>query len=102
MTIRIALLGAGIMGADHARIVAGDLPGTRLQVVCDASVDRARRVADDRGAEDVATDPVAVIGRRDEEGRFKDSEDVGRSSAQDQKRDAKTKPTRGEGDRGDR
>jgi myo-inositol 2-dehydrogenase/D-chiro-inositol 1-dehydrogenase len=65
MTIRIALLGAGIMGADHARIVAGDLPGTRLQVVCDASVDRARRVADDCGAVEVATDPMAVIGRSD-------------------------------------
>src|SRR5690349_2383906 len=65
MTVRIALLGAGIMGADHARIVAGDLPGARLQVVCDASVDRARRVADDCGAADVATDPMAVIGRSD-------------------------------------
>jgi myo-inositol 2-dehydrogenase/D-chiro-inositol 1-dehydrogenase len=65
MTIRIALLGAGTMGADHARIVAGDLPGTHLQVVCDASVDRARRVANDCGAVDVATDPMAAIGRND-------------------------------------
>jgi hypothetical protein len=40
--------------------------------------------------------------RRDEEGRFKESDDVGRSLAQDQKRDSKTKPRRGEGDRGDR
>ena len=40
--------------------------------------------------------------RRDEEGRFTESDDVGRSSAQDQKRDSKTKPKRGEGDRGDR
>ncbi|MEK1892135.1 MAG: myo-inositol 2-dehydrogenase, partial [Rhizobium sp.] len=35
MTIRIAVIGAGLMGADHARIVAEDLPGASLQVVCD-------------------------------------------------------------------
>ena len=40
--------------------------------------------------------------RRDEDGRFKESDDVGRSSAQDQKRDSDTKPKRGVGDRGDR
>jgi len=42
--------------------------------------------------------------RRDREGRFKESDDVGRSLAQDQKRNSKTKPKpkRGEGDRGDR
>jgi hypothetical protein len=40
--------------------------------------------------------------RRDSEGRFKESDDVGRSLAQDQKRDSKTKPKRGEGDKGDR
>ena len=40
--------------------------------------------------------------RRDRQGQFKDSDDVGRSLAQDQKRDAKGKAKRGEGDRGDR
>ena len=40
--------------------------------------------------------------RRDKKGQFKKSDDVGRSSAQDQKRDSKTKPKRGEGDKGDR
>ena len=40
--------------------------------------------------------------RRDEQGRFDEVEDVGRSSAQDQKRDAKGKSTPGQGDRGDR
>ena len=40
--------------------------------------------------------------RRDDDGRFKESDDVGRSSAQDQKRVSKTKPKRGEGDKGDR
>lgn len=49
---------------------------------------------------DTGTDKRFV--RRDDQGRFSESDDVGRSLAQDQKRDSKTKPKRGEGDRGDR
>ena len=49
---------------------------------------------------DTGTDKRYV--RRDSECRFKESDDVGRSLAQDQKRDSKTKPKRGEGDKGDR
>lgn len=41
--------------------------------------------------------------RRDEQGRFTDSQDdVSRSLSQDRKRDAKTKSKKGQGDRGDR
>jgi hypothetical protein len=40
--------------------------------------------------------------RRDQKGQFKESDDVGRSLAQDQKRQSNTKPKRGEGDKGDR
>ena len=41
--------------------------------------------------------------RRDEQGQFTDSQDdVGRSSAQDQKRESKTESKKGQGDRGDR
>ncbi len=65
MSSRIAVIGAGIMGADHARIIAEDLPGATLQVVCDASAERARAVAEAHGAHDVATDPDAAIRRRD-------------------------------------
>jgi hypothetical protein len=49
---------------------------------------------------DTGTDKRYV--RRDDEGRFRESDDVGRSHASDQKRDSKTKPGRGEGDKGDR
>ena len=65
MTLRIAVIGAGLMGADHARIVAEDLPGATLQVVCDMDGERARRVADASGASDVATDAEAAIARAD-------------------------------------
>lgn len=40
--------------------------------------------------------------RRDEQGRFNEVEDVGRSLSQDRKRQAKSTSTPGQGDRGDR
>jgi myo-inositol 2-dehydrogenase/D-chiro-inositol 1-dehydrogenase len=53
------------MGADHARIVAEELPGATLQVVCDMDRERARKVAETHGAQDVATDPETTIARDD-------------------------------------
>ena len=49
---------------------------------------------------DTGTDKRFV--RRDKEGKFQESDDVGRSLAQDQKRDSGMKPKKGEGDKGDR
>ena len=40
--------------------------------------------------------------RRDDQGRFKESDDVSRSLSQDQKRQAKTVSKPGQGDKGDR
>ena len=40
--------------------------------------------------------------RRDEKGRFKESDDVGRSLSQDVRKAAKTKVKAGQGDKGDR
>ncbi|WP_286197149.1 Gfo/Idh/MocA family oxidoreductase [Tropicibacter sp. R15_0] len=65
MSIRIAIIGAGIMGADHAAIVAQDLPGATLQAVCDMDSARARKIADDHGVADIANDPESVISRSD-------------------------------------
>lgn len=39
--------------------------------------------------------------RRDEEGKFKESDDLGRSLSQDVRKKAKTKVQAGQGDRGD-
>ncbi|MGY5811760.1 Gfo/Idh/MocA family oxidoreductase [Rhizobium sp. LEGMi198b] len=63
--LRMAVVGAGLMGADHAKIVAEEMPGAVLQVVCDMDECRARRVADAHGAVDVASNPEAVIVRAD-------------------------------------
>ena len=49
---------------------------------------------------DTGTDKRYV--RRDEQGRFKDVVDVGKSLAADRRQHAKTKSKKGEGDRGDR
>jgi myo-inositol 2-dehydrogenase/D-chiro-inositol 1-dehydrogenase len=65
MSIRIAVIGAGIMGEDHARIIAQDLPGVTLQVICDASRTRAREVADRYGALDATVDPMLTLSRAD-------------------------------------
>lgn len=54
----------------------------------------------DRERIDTGTDKRYV--RRDDQGQFKESEDVGRSSAQDQRRDAEHATRSGQGDRGDR
>ena len=40
--------------------------------------------------------------RRDSNGQFSESDDLGRSLAQDQKRQAKNEAPRGQGDKGDR
>lgn len=43
-----------------------------------------------------------MYARRDEQGRFKEMDDTGRSLSTDRRSTAKTKAKRGQGDRGDR
>ena len=62
---RLAIIGAGLMGEDHASIVARDMPGATLQVVCDMDPARAKSVANAFGAKDVSSDPQATIARAD-------------------------------------
>lgn len=65
MSIRIGVIGAGLMGEDHAKLVTEDLSGATLQVVCDMDSARARTVADRFGAADVTNDAHSVIARDD-------------------------------------
>ena len=48
---------------------------------------------------DTGTDKRYV--RRDDQGQFKESDDVGRSLSQDVRKEARTKVSPGQGDRGD-
>jgi hypothetical protein len=54
----------------------------------------------DRELIDTGTDKRYV--RRDERGRFKESDDVGRSLAADRRQKAEHETRKGQGDRGDR
>ncbi|NNL19131.1 MAG: Gfo/Idh/MocA family oxidoreductase [Boseongicola sp.] len=65
MSVRVGVIGAGIMGADHARIIAQDLPAAELRVVCDATEERARAVGEANGAYDIMIDPMAMLARGD-------------------------------------
>ena len=60
----------------------------------------AKRSSSKRELIDTGTDKRYV--RRDKEGRFKESDDVGKSLSQDIRRKAKTTSKPGQGDRGDR
>lgn len=73
---RLAIIGAGLMGEDHARIVAEDLPGASLQVICDRDQARAKSTAAALGAKEVASDPEAVIARADVDAVIVASPDV--------------------------
>lgn len=55
------MIGAGVMGADHARIIASEIPGADLQCICDADETKARGAADATGARNVSKDPLATI-----------------------------------------
>lgn len=59
-----------------------------------------RKASAKRELIDTGTDKRYV--RRDEEGQFKESDDVGRSLSKDQETRAKKKAKPGQGDKGDR
>lgn len=61
MTVRIAVIGTGIMGQDHLRIFAEDLAHVQVTAVCDAAQERARQVADRHGIRNVFSDPLQAI-----------------------------------------
>ncbi len=64
LTVRIGLIGAGIMGADHARTIVSSAGGAELVAIHDKDMDRARIVARSCGdarvvetAEQIVADP---------------------------------------------
>ncbi|MEQ9689574.1 MAG: Gfo/Idh/MocA family oxidoreductase, partial [Bauldia litoralis] len=61
MTIKVGLIGAGVMGGDHARILSTSVGGAELVAVSDADRARAEAVAAAYGG-GVVADAEAVIG----------------------------------------
>jgi myo-inositol 2-dehydrogenase/D-chiro-inositol 1-dehydrogenase len=61
MSIRIAIVGTGIMGMDHARLFSEELANVELVTICDVSETRARAVAEQFGARHVLADPMKAV-----------------------------------------
>jgi myo-inositol 2-dehydrogenase / D-chiro-inositol 1-dehydrogenase len=58
MSVAIGVIGVGVMGSEHARILREETSGAKLVAVCDASEERARAIAGDAK---IYTDPLALI-----------------------------------------
>ncbi|MEV4754498.1 Gfo/Idh/MocA family oxidoreductase [Micromonospora sp. NPDC049559] len=61
MTVRIGIIGAGVMGTDHARLLAGVVSGAALTAVNDLDQRRAAAVAESAGSARVLADPIELI-----------------------------------------
>lgn len=61
MTINVGVIGAGIMGADHARILHRDVPGCRVTMLADIDPDRAAQLAADIPTATVTGDALALV-----------------------------------------
>ncbi len=61
MSVGIGVIGAGIMGEDHARLLSGHVQGAHLVAISDADAARARQVAEKHGADSHMTDGHALI-----------------------------------------
>jgi myo-inositol 2-dehydrogenase/D-chiro-inositol 1-dehydrogenase len=59
--IRVAVIGTGIMGADHARILHAEVCGAEVVLLADADPQRARGVADGIDGARVASDGLAAV-----------------------------------------
>jgi myo-inositol 2-dehydrogenase / D-chiro-inositol 1-dehydrogenase len=61
MSLGIGVIGAGVMGADHARTIAKVTAGAHVAAISDADLARARSIADETGARRIEASPDAVI-----------------------------------------
>ncbi|NNC11557.1 Gfo/Idh/MocA family oxidoreductase [Planctomonas sp. JC2975] len=59
--LRIGVIGAGIMGSDHSRAIAGSTHGAVLEAVADIDLARAQALAAELGAPLAVADPLELI-----------------------------------------
>ncbi|NIF29387.1 gfo/Idh/MocA family oxidoreductase [Pantoea sp. Tr-811] len=62
MSIAVGLIGAGVMGKEHGRILSMYTPNAHLAGVCDFDPEKARSIA---GKANVFTDPLDLIASQD-------------------------------------
>ncbi len=58
--LKIGIIGVGRLGYEHACNIANRVPGSELVAICDASLDRAKAVAEELGVTAVYNDPKAL------------------------------------------
>lgn len=61
MTIKVGVIGAGVMGADHARILAGSVAGAELVAISDPDARRRGSIADAFGLKASHADAAELI-----------------------------------------
>lgn len=61
MTVRVGIIGTGVMGTDHARLLAGAVSGATLSAVFDVDRQRAAAVAESLGPARALADPIELI-----------------------------------------
>jgi myo-inositol 2-dehydrogenase / D-chiro-inositol 1-dehydrogenase len=61
MTIRVGLIGAGVMGSDHARILSSAVSGVELVAVSDPDAARTAKIIEMCPAAHAFADPIALI-----------------------------------------
>lgn len=61
-TLQIAVIGAGVMGSDHARTIATEIHGAELAAIADIDVGRAKSLAETFGAGYASAEPIDIIG----------------------------------------
>jgi myo-inositol 2-dehydrogenase/D-chiro-inositol 1-dehydrogenase len=61
MTVRVGIIGTGVMGTDHARLLSGAVSGAELTAVFDVDRQRAAAVAQAAGSARALADPIELI-----------------------------------------
>src|SRR3954451_1459897 len=61
MTLQVGVIGAGLMGSTHARVLSTSVAGAELAAISDAFAESARRLADEVGVDRVMTDALELI-----------------------------------------
>ena len=61
MGIRVGLVGTGVMGTQHARLLATGLAGCELVAIADVDVERTRRIAEELGVPRTYSDGLSLI-----------------------------------------
>jgi myo-inositol 2-dehydrogenase/D-chiro-inositol 1-dehydrogenase len=61
MSLRVGIIGAGLMGSTHARLLSGSVAGAEIVAVSDAIEASAQRLADEVGVGTVYTDARHLI-----------------------------------------